>query len=129
MKNKQIIDVLVIDDDPDLCLLMESLLKFAGHDVQRMTNPVFLEEKLSQVMPRVILMDMLLSGSDGREICTALKANEATKDIPVMMISAHPDAEISCREAGADDFLGKPFDMDIFLDRVGTLVEKRKKEL
>jgi DNA-binding response OmpR family regulator len=127
--NKEIIDVLVVDDDPDLCLLMESLLKYANYDVQRMTNPVFLEEKLSKVTPRVLLMDMLLSGSDGRDICTILKSNSATKDMPIMMISAHPDAEVSCREAGADDFLGKPFDMDVFLSRVGALVDMRRKIL
>lgn len=123
MMNKEAIDVLVIDDDPDLCLLMESLLKFANHKVQRLTNPVFLEEKLAKYSPDMILMDMLLSGSDGRDICSYLKKNEETKHITIMMISAHPDAEKTCRDAGADDFLGKPFDMDVFLKKVETLLK------
>ncbi len=122
MTNKEAIDVLVIDDDPDLCLLMESLLKFANHKVQRLTNPALLKDVLGKFNPTMILMDMLLSGSDGRDICTCLKANEATKFIRIMMISAHPDAERTCRDAGADDFLGKPFDMDVFLGKVEALL-------
>lgn len=124
MSTKQKIDVLVLDDDPDLCLLMGSLLKFANYNVECITNPLILEEKLEKVQPKLLLMDMLLSGSDGRDICGSLKANLDTKNMHIMMISAHPDADQSCREAGANDFLGKPFDMDVFLERVEKLVNK-----
>ncbi|MDB5202833.1 MAG: Response Regulator Receiver Signal Transduction Histidine Kinase [Ferruginibacter sp.] len=120
---KEIYDVLVIDDDPDLCLLMESMLKFAGYKVKRCTNPLFVQDILSKIDPKAILMDMLLSGSDGRDICRALKADPETASKKIMMISAHPDAERTCREAGADDFLGKPFDMDVFLGKVGRVIE------
>lgn len=118
---KEHLDVLVIDDDPDLCLLMETMLVFANYKVRRMTNPLLLEKTLLEVAPAVILMDMLLSGSDGRDICMKLKARAETSRIPVMMISAHPDADVTCRKAGADDFLGKPFDMDMFLQKIAAL--------
>ena len=58
---------------------------------------------------------MLLSGSDGREICKNIKKNKLISAIPIIMISALPDADICCKEAGTDYFLGKPFEMsDLF---------------
>jgi len=63
-------------------------------------------------------MDMLLSGTDGRDVCRRLKSDPATAQIKVVMMSAHPDADKSCREAGADDFIPKPFDMDFFISKI-----------
>jgi CheY-like chemotaxis protein len=119
---KEPIDVLVIDDDPDLCLLMESMLQFAGHHVRRCTNPLLIQHILAEAEPRMILMDMLLSGTDGRDVTRAMKQDPATTQLKIMMISAHPDAEKTCRDAGADEFLGKPFDMDDFLAKVSGVL-------
>ena len=120
--HKEKIDVLVLDDDPDLCMLMETMLKFAGLNVKRTTNPMHLPQKLEELKPDVLLMDMLLSGVDGKDICMQLKNDDATSEIKIMMISAHPDAREQCLAAGADDFLGKPFDMDIFLGKIHSLL-------
>lgn len=120
--HKEKIDVLVLDDDPDLCMLMETMLKFAGLNVKRITNPTHLHDLLKELKPDVLLMDMLLSGVDGRDICTHLKSEGATNEMKIMMISAHPDAREKCLVAGADDFLGKPFDMDIFLGKIHNLL-------
>lgn len=119
---KREIDVLVLEDDPDLCLLMQTMLKFSGLETDRIENPALLNAKLLQVNPKLLLMDMLLSGSDGRDICRKLKGDEAYQDLQIMMVSAHPDADETCRAAGADDFLGKPFDMEEFLKKVNNLV-------
>ena len=73
---------------------------------------------LTEVNPRMILIDMLLSGMDGRDACRKLKTEPATSHIKIMMMSAHPDADKSCREAGADDFISKPFDMDYFISKI-----------
>jgi len=51
-----------------------------------------------------------------------LKADAASKDIAIIMMSAHPDAEVSCKEAGANDFLSKPFDIDHFLKKINTFL-------
>lgn len=122
--SKESIDVLVIDDDADLCMLMKTMLKFADYRVEMLTNPIFLKERLSKFEPRMLLMDMLLSGSDGRDICRALRAHELHRNLTIMMISAHPDAEKTCKDAGADDFLGKPFDMDVFLGKIANLLSR-----
>jgi len=120
--NKESVDVLVIDDDADICIMVGAILKFAGYKVQQLSAVDKLAVTLDSVEPKVILMDMLLSGHDGRDICTQLKNNEAQNHIHVIMMSAHPDAEKSCREAGANDFLAKPFDVDNFLAKVHLLL-------
>ena len=124
---KEPIDVLVIDDDPDLCLLMESILKFAGYNVRRCTNPLLIGSILEKTSPRMILMDMLLSGTDGRDVCRSLKQSSDYASMPIMMISAHPDAELACRDAGANDFLGKPFDMDEFLSKIEAVLRSNSR--
>ena len=68
-------------------------------------------------------MDMLLSGTDGRDVCRKLKEDKDNSRLKIMMMSAHPDADKSCLEAGADDFIAKPFDMDYFLGRVKTQLD------
>ena len=69
-------------------------------------------------LPDLILLDLLLSGKDGREIVKYLKSQEETRHIPVIMLSAHPSAEETARLAGADDFVAKPFDIVVLLTRI-----------
>jgi DNA-binding response OmpR family regulator len=115
---KQEVDVLLVDDDKDICVMVEAILKFAGFKVQSCPLPDQLEQTLTASSPRLLLMDMLLSGTDGRDVCKKLKTDPATRHIKIVMMSAHPDADKSCREAGADDFIAKPFDMDYFISTI-----------
>lgn len=122
---KEDIDVFILEDDPDLCMLMHTMLKYNGFQVHAIQNPALLANTISNFNPKLLLMDMLLSGSDGRDICRGLRKSEATKDLNIMMISAHPDAKATCLEAGANDFLFKPFDMEEFLAKINQLVGSR----
>jgi DNA-binding response OmpR family regulator len=110
-------EVIILDDNSDISSMMQSILQFAGYKAKGCESSEQLFSLLSQSLPRVILMDMLLSGTDGREVCRALKTDSNTKDISIIMISAHPDAEATCLEAGADGFLEKPFEIDTFLKK------------
>jgi DNA-binding response OmpR family regulator len=67
-------------------------------------------------------MDMLLSGTNGTDLCVELKQNKSTSHIPIMMISAHPNAKEICLGAGADEFISKPFDMQDILSKIDKLV-------
>ncbi len=124
---KEAIDVIVVDDDVDLSLLMESILNYAHYKVTRVNVPAQLAILLETTEPKAIIIDMLLSGKDGREVCRQLKENESSKKIPIMMVSAHPEAETTCIDAGADLFLSKPFDMDVFISKIEWLIGKAKK--
>jgi DNA-binding response OmpR family regulator len=120
---KKEVDVFLVDDDMDICVMVKAILKFAGYEVQSCSVPDQVPGILERTSPRLILMDMLLSGTDGRDVCRKLKADPGTSQVKIIMMSAHPDADRSCREAGADDFLPKPFDLDYFLSRVKNQLE------
>ena len=112
--------ILVVDDDPDILDAFQMMLEDAGYEVS-ITEKGEYAENLHDTnggLPDVIILDVLLSGKDGRIICQKLKSQEETKDIPIIMISAHPDAKQSVKAVGADDFLAKPFEMEEFLAKV-----------
>lgn len=107
--------ILVIDDNEDVLFMIKIMLEMKGYMVTPKDNPENIELFIETTLPDLILMDMLLSGADGRQVCKKIKSNELISKLPVIMISALPDAEASCIDAGANYFLGKPFEMnDLF---------------
>ncbi len=103
--------ILIIDDNDDIVIMLEAMLKMKGYQVAVRTNTVDLDSHLREYKPEIVLMDMLLSGSDGREVCRGIKANPEFSNINLIMISAHPSAREECLDAGSDFFLAKPFEM------------------
>ncbi|HRH49137.1 MAG TPA: response regulator [Panacibacter sp.] len=117
------VDIVIMDDDADICLLMKNVLKFAGYTVQTCSTPDSLTKTVAEVHTKLIIMDMLLAGFDGREICASLKKRPLTSNIKIMMMSAHPDGEKSCLLAGADLFVEKPFDIDTLIAKVNQILK------
>jgi DNA-binding response OmpR family regulator len=101
--------VLVIDDDPDILEAVQMILDSGGYDSATTTKGDETYKKIEEYQPDLIILDVLLSGNDGRRICKNLKADPATKKLPIIMISAHPTAKDSVKECGADSFIAKPF--------------------
>lgn len=114
--------ILVVDDDLDILVVMEILLNMKGYEVEVTPKWEHAIDKIRIFKPDLILLDVLISGNDGRTICKKLKAEEDTKHIPIIMFSAHPSAEATISEYGANDFIAKPFD-------VNELMEKIKKHI
>lgn len=115
--------ILIVDDDPDIGVMLKMMLEYKGYNA-------IVAERAEEAMGvinddniKLIIMDMLLSGVNGTDICIGLKKDPKTKNIPVVMISAHPNARETCLGAGADDFIAKPFDMRDILNRIGNLVK------
>ncbi|MEO7313188.1 MAG: response regulator [Chitinophagaceae bacterium] len=107
--------ILIIDDNEDILFMLQTMLQIKGYSVTIKKNMDNLPEYSAALSPGVIIMDMLLSGADGREVCRALKADTTLARIPVVMISAHPNAREECLAAGANYFIYKPFEMmDLF---------------
>jgi DNA-binding response OmpR family regulator len=106
--------ILVADDDPGLRDIFQIILEKAGYDleIKEDANEIF-QNKFR--IPDVFLVDKLLSGINGLEICRFLKNNPRTSNIPVIMVSATPDIGIVSAEAGADDFVEKPFELAYLL--------------
>lgn len=112
--------ILVVDDEPDILEFLQIILQEEGYEVMTSDKGDFLEQLHNGGLPNLIIVDVLLSGKDGREIVRLLKSQQETKHIPVIMCSAHPSAEQTAREAGAEDFIAKPFEIDLLLTRVAA---------
>jgi DNA-binding response OmpR family regulator len=72
----------------------------------------------------LLIMDILLSGANGTDVCRQVKQNPNTSSLPVIMISAHPHARQLCLAAGADEFIARPFDMHELLESSDTIFNK-----
>ena len=116
--------ILVVDDDPDISMMLKLMLEFKGFDVRITERPNETYNILQKDSFDLVIMDMLLSGVNGTDICAELKKNDTTSGIPLIMISAHPNAREICLQAGADDFISKPFDMQDILAKISKLVKK-----
>lgn len=117
--------ILIIEDNEDIMNMLTAMLQMKGYKVSVKLNYFEIESSIKELAPDLILMDMLLSGFDGREICKLLKVHhDGLAKIPVIMISAHPNAKKECLEAGADYFLEKPFDMEVFFKLIDKALQK-----
>ena len=110
--------LLIVDDEPDILEFLQIILEEEGYEVVTSDKGEYLEQLHNGGLPHLILVDVLLSGKDGREIVKYLKSQQETRHIPIIMFSAHPSAEATARQAGADDFLAKPFPIDALLAKV-----------
>lgn len=114
LKNKK---VMIADDDVGIVQLLSLMLKHEGYDVCSTLNGATLLD-IEKEFPDLILLDISMPGVDGRDICKILKQKELTKKIPIVMISASDDVERSVMDAGANDFLAKPFEMQELLKKI-----------
>lgn len=103
--------VLIIDDDDSILDAMCLILEDVGYTVVATEKGSETLHKAKTFKPHIILLDVLMSGFDGREICKTLKSDFSTKHIPIVMVSAHPGVAKKISEFGADDFLAKPFEV------------------
>src|SRR5690554_1626131 len=110
--------ILLVDDNESILDAVSMVLEDAGYLVDQTLKGDEVYQKIAKFMPDLILLDVLLSKKDGRDICKKIKANEKTKHIPIIMISAHPNAEKSIKECGAEFFLAKPFETDVLLQTI-----------
>jgi len=118
--------ILVLDDDPDICTMIKMVLDYHGYEAMDAETEEKANAILGSTAVDLIIMDMLLSGADGSDICKKLKEDAKTASIPVLMFSAHPNARKICMAAGADDFIAKPFEMNELLEKINSYIEKKK---
>ena len=116
--------VLIADDDPAILEAMTLILEDSGYDVKTTVNGQT-EQFAREYLPDLILLDIWMAGQNGRDICKRLKTNKSTRHIPIIMISANKDTGKIAKEAGADGFLAKPFDMKDLLKTVATNVSEK----
>ncbi len=115
--------IVVIEDDPDLQLVFRIILENAGFTVMGYPDGEKLQTESDQ-LPALFLLDNQLPGKSGIEICRMLKSSPETRDIPVVIISAHKNLGERASAAGAAAFVEKPFDYGELTRLITSLVEK-----
>ncbi len=116
-------EILVVDDNKDICTLLESILIAEGFDAAFCTNPSDFEKIIDKNYPKLIITDLLMSGFDGKTLTKKIKENPQTQHIKIMMMSAHPDADKISKTIKVDDFLTKPFEIDDLVNKVEALLK------
>lgn len=109
--------ILIADDDKDILEAMQMMFEMEGYDVKATPDGKNVK-RMSKEKPDLLVLDIWMSGYDGRDICRDIKSKYSTRDIPVIMISASNDIRRSALASGADDFIAKPFQMHDILDKV-----------
>ena len=125
--------VLVVDDDPDMVGFLARLLQSEGMVVESAADGAAALSLVSATPPDLVLLDVMMPGASGFDVCRQLKGDEATALIPVVLVTSLEDSESRVRgiEAGADDFLSKPVKREELIARVKTLrrLHDTRKEL
>ncbi|HSL29048.1 MAG TPA: response regulator [Anaerolineales bacterium] len=115
--------VLIIDDEPTARETVVSMLEGEGYDIQLAKDGIEALQMLEQIQPDVILLDIMLPGMDGFQVCRQIRATVPLAEVPILMLTALDDRDSLLRalEAGADDFLSKPVDRRELIARVRTI--------
>jgi two-component system, OmpR family, alkaline phosphatase synthesis response regulator PhoP len=122
--------LLVVDDEPDILELVQYNLRKAQYDVVCVASG---EEALAQVRsapPDLIVLDLMLPGVDGLEVCKALKRDTRTAAIPIVILTARGEEAdiVAGLELGADDYLTKPFSSRVLLARIRAVLRRHHAE-
>jgi DNA-binding response OmpR family regulator len=121
MENK----ILVVDDDSGIGEMLKTLLEFYEYEVTVTAKPEETEKLILEKDIDLVLLDMLISGVNGTDVCARLRKNQETEDTPVLMMSALHDAGIKCKEAGANDFIAKPFEMEDLVAKIKSVLDQK----
>jgi adenylate cyclase len=117
--------VLVVDDEPDILNLIKVRLEQAGYEVVTASNGERALELVRDLKPHLVVLDVRVPVIDGREVTRRIRADAETAEIPVLLVSASVhEAQIKeGLDAGADDYLRKPFAAETLRERVNALLE------
>lgn len=120
------IRILVVEDDRDIAELVGRYLEKAGFAVELLSSGRDAITALGDHPPDVLVLDLMLPGVDGLEICRAARANEKTAKIPIIMLTARAETSerIAGLEIGADDYIGKPFSPNELVARIRALLRR-----
>jgi DNA-binding response OmpR family regulator len=121
MDNKKI---LVCDDDHGILEMLQLILEEEGYQVILEENSVNALKRIESESPDLVLLDIWMPVISGDQILRSLKADPSNLGLPVLMYSASTDGKTIAKNAGADDFLAKPFEIDTLLERVDKLINR-----
>ena len=115
-------NVLVIEDEPIIAEMISILLEIEGFKVTSLADTTRARQKLLAKEIDLVMLDLNLSGESGATMCAYIKSHDDLKNIPVILVSAHTDLQKIKEECGADDFIAKPFELEVFTSKVRNAV-------
>lgn len=122
--------LLMIDDDQDLLLVTQSVLKKKGYDISAFSNWEKASDAIKKTNPQLIMLDVFLKENDGLDICNKLKSSPFTRHIPILVISGYPRiAETAIYEFGADEFIAKPFEIGELEQKIQAILSRKKQSV
>lgn len=118
--------ILVVEDEPSLAQLIELNLQIEGYTVRRAINGQEAKAAISKEQPSLIVLDWMLPGQDGPSLLREWRGSVKTQDVPVLMLTARAEEEdkIFALDAGADDYLTKPFSVKELIARIRALLRR-----
>ncbi len=120
--------ILVVDDDVKIQMVVKIMLQKSDYEVRCVSSGLEAFQALAEYRPDLILLDVMMPGMDGYEVCRKLKADEKAKTIPVIMLTALGMGEDfeKALQNGADWYIVKPFNSRQLLSRVASLLKSKK---
>lgn len=116
--------ILIVEDNHDVLWVVKIVLKRYGFKVMAIPRGEDVMAKTKTFRPHLILLDVVLSGISGIEVCNELKANDKTKEIPIIMFSAHANMKDILKLTKPDDFIAKPFDVNELVKKIKRQIDK-----
>ncbi len=117
--------ILIVDDDHDILSVLKDLLEHEGYEVIALDYTDSIINNITKYNPDLVMLDFLLAGVNGGELCHEIKINNKTSWLPVIMLSAFPRVLDSLGNYGSDAFIAKPFDIEVVLKKVKECLENR----
>ena len=114
--------LLILDDDPDVLEVMQEIFLYEGFEVKAIESTTDIFNEITDYKPHIIILDYILKGINGGEICHQIKTNHLTSAIPVVIVSAYTKVINSLGHYGCDSFIPKPFDITDLVSRVKDLL-------
>lgn len=118
--------LLVVEDEQDLLEVLRFSLSREGFSVRTAENGEDAIRMVRQKRPDLIVLDLMLPTIDGLSVCRALRSNDQTRDVPILMLTAKGEESdiVKGLEAGADDYVTKPFSPKVLLARINTVLRR-----
>lgn len=128
-ENATPLTVLVIDDEENIIEFIKLGLKYEGFAVASAVDGLQGLDTAQRLNPDLIILDLMLPGIDGLEVCRRLRANPTTQDIPILMLTAKDDVRdrITGLNTGADDYLTKPFSFEELVARMRAILRRQER--
>jgi DNA-binding response OmpR family regulator len=120
--------IYVVDDDEQLLRMVGLMLERGGHIATLVNNPVEALELMTDDAPDMAILDVMMPGMSGHDLCRSLRAHDVTQQMPVMILTARAqeDDRQTAMQGGADDYLSKPVTSQELLSRVDRLLSKKR---